>query len=224
MPTPAKKKARAAAAPSPADVKKRDAERSQNAILVAARQEFAQFGLGGARIERIAEEAQVHKRLVYYYFKDKDGLFSAVLETVYAEIRDAQLYLHLQDMAPLAALRRLVEFTWDYYIAHPEFITFLNSENLHRAKHLAASARIRELNSPLVKTLEDIVSRGQKEGLFRPGIDPMQLYFTIAGCAYFYLSNIHTLSVGFNRELGSPKLLTQRVNHIVEVVVAYVLR
>ncbi|MDB5897012.1 MAG: transcriptional regulator, TetR family [Ramlibacter sp.] len=221
MVTPAKKKSAAAA---PLDARKRDADRSQKAILVAARREFARHGLGGARIERIADEAEVHKRLVYYYFKDKDGLFSAVLESVYAEIRDAQLYLHLQDMPPLAALRRLVEFTWDYYIAHPEFITFLNSENLHRAKHLAASPRIRELNSPLVRTLEDIVSRGQEQGQFRSGIDPMQLYFTIAGCAYFYLSNIHTLSVGFDRELSSPKLLMQRVNHIVEVVVAYVLR
>ena len=209
---------------SPLDSRIRDAERSQREILTAARQEFAQYGLGAARIERIAETANVHKRLVYYYFKDKDGLFAAVLESVYEEIRDAQLYLDLKGMAPLAALRRLVEFTWDYYIAHPEFITFLNSENLHQAKHLTGVPRLRELNSPLLETVEDIVHRGQKEGLFRAGIDPMQLYFTIAGCAYFYLSNIHTLSVGFNRDLGSPKLLTQRVNHIVEVVTAYVLR
>ncbi|HSV44323.1 MAG TPA: TetR/AcrR family transcriptional regulator [Ramlibacter sp.] len=209
---------------SSAETKTRDAERSQKAILVAARNEFSKYGLGGARVERIAAEAEVHKRLVYYYFKDKDGLFSAVLESVYEEIRDAQLYLDLKGMAPLAALRRLVEFTWDYYIAHPEFITFLNSENLHKARHLADLPRIRELNSPLLQTLEDIVVRGQKEGLFRAGIDPMQLYITMAGCAYFYLSNIHTLSVGFNRELGSPKMLTQRMLHIVEVVTAYVLR
>lgn len=208
----------------PAEAKTRDAERSQQAILLAARREFAEFGLGGARIERIADTAKVHKRLVYYYFNDKDGLFAAVLQSVYEEIRDAQLYLDLRGMAPLAALRRLVEFTWDYYIAHPEFITFLNSENLHKAKHLTGLPRLRELNSPLVETVEDIVARGQAAGLFRAGIDPMQLYFTIAGCAYFYLSNIHTLSVGFDRELSSPKLLTQRVNHIVEVVTAYVLR
>jgi AcrR family transcriptional regulator len=204
--------------------KTRDSERSRNAILQAARNEFANFGLGGARLERVAEEAAVHKRLVYYYFKDKDTLFAAVLESVYEEIRDAQLYLDLKDMAPLAALRRLVEFTWDYYIAHPEFITFLNSENLHKARHLAAVPRIRELNNPLLATLEDIVVRGQKEGLFRSGIDAMQLYITIAGCAYFYLSNIHTLSVGFNRDLGNPKMLTQRMLHIIEVVTAFVLR
>jgi AcrR family transcriptional regulator len=206
------------------EIRTRDAERSRNAILAAARKEFSEHGLGGARVERIAAEANVHKRLVYYYFKDRDGLFSAVLESVYSEIRDAQLYLDLKDMSPLAALRRLVEFTWDYYIAHPEFITFLNSENLHRARHLAASPRIRELNSPLLQTLADIVQRGQKEGLFRDGIDPLQLYITIAGCAYFYLSNIHTLSVGFNRDFASPKMMTQRMLHIVEVVTAFVLR
>lgn len=212
---------RAAADP---EAKTRDAERSRKLILAAAKAEFALYGLGGARLERVAEKAEVHKRLVYYYFKDRDTLFSAVLESVYEEIRDAQLYLDLKDMPPLAALRRLVEFTWDYYIAHPEFITFLNSENLHRARHLAAMPRITELNSPLLKTLSDIVERGQQAGLFRAGIDPMQLYITIAGCAYFYLSNIHTLSVGFNTQLGSEKLLTQRMTHIIEVVTAYVLR
>ncbi len=201
----------------------RDAERSKAAILLAAREEFARAGLGGARVERIAEKAVVDKKLVYYYFKDKDGLFAAALESVYAEIRDAQLYLDLQGMAPLIALRRMVEFTWDYYIAHPEFITLLNSENLHLARHLQGSKRIRELNSPLVQSLSDILERGQKEGLFRAGIDPVQLYITIAGCSYFYLSNIHTLSAGFNRDFKAPKQLTQRLAHITEVVSAFVL-
>ena len=208
---------------APSEPKIRDAERSRAAILVAARQEFARAGLGGARVERIAAQAEVDKKLVYYYFKDKDGLFSAALESVYAEIRNAQLYLDLQGMPPRIALRRLVEFTWDYYIAHPEFITLLNSENLHLARHLQGSKRIRELNSPLVQSLQDILERGQKEGLFRAGIDPVQLYITIAGCSYFYLSNIHTLSAGFNRDFKAPKQLTQRLAHITEVVSAFVL-
>src|SRR4051812_8948407 len=114
--------------------KTRDSERSRGAILAAARREFSAHGLGGTRLERVAEAAQVDKKLVYYYFGDKDGLFAAVLESVYEEIRDAQLYLDLKDMPPLAALKRLVEFTWDYYIAHPEFIVLLNSENLHGAR------------------------------------------------------------------------------------------
>lgn len=208
---------------APSEPKIRDSERSRAAILVAAREEFSRTGLGGARVERIAEKAAVDKKLVYYYFKDKDGLFAAALESVYAEIRDAQLYLDLQGMPPLIALRRLIEFTWDYYIAHPEFITLLNSENLHLARHLQGSPRIRELNSPLVDSLSDILERGQKQGLFRAGIDPVQLYITIAGCSYFYLSNIHTLSAGFNRDFKAPKQLTQRLAHITEVVSAFVL-
>jgi AcrR family transcriptional regulator len=203
--------------------KTRDSERSKAAILLAARQEFSRAGLGGARVERIAEKAAVDKKLVYYYFKDKDGLFAAVLESVYAEIRDAQLYLDLKGMPPLKAVRRMVEFTWDYYNAHPEFITLLNSENLHRGRHLRESPRIHELNSPLLDALGDIVERGQKQGLFRAGIDPMQLYITIAGCSYFYLTNIHTLSAVFNRDFATPKMLTQRLAHITEVVSAYVL-
>lgn len=204
--------------------KLRDADRSRLAILEAARAEFSTYGLGASRLERIADEANVNKKLVYYYFKNKDGLFSAVLESVYAEIRDAQLYLDLKGMKPLAALRKLVEFTWDYYIAHPEFITFLNSENLHKAKHLKEAPHIRQLNSPLMQTLTELVERGQKDGSFRAGIDPMQLYITIAGCAYFYLSNIHTLSYGFDTDLASQKMLSQRMTHIVDVVTAYVLK
>ncbi len=208
---------------APSEPKIRDSERSRAAILMAAREEFSRTGLGGARVERIAEKAAVDKKLVYYYFKDKDGLFSAALESVYAEIRNAQLYLDLQGMPPLIALRRLIEFTWDYYIAHPEFITLFNSENLHLARHLQGSPRIRELNSPLVDSLSDILERGQKQGLFRAGIDPVQLYITVAGCSYFYLSNIHTLSAGFNRDFKAPKQLTQRLAHITEVVSAFVL-
>lgn len=201
----------------------RDAERSKAAILVAAREEFSRSGLGGARIERIATKAAVDKKLIFYYFKDKDSLFAAVLESVYAQIRDDQLYLDLKQMPPQIALRRMVEFTWDFYNAHPEFITLLNSENLHQARHLSNSTRIRDLNAPLLLALGDLLERGQKQGLFRAGIDPMQLYITIAGCSYFYLSNIHTLSAVFDRKFASPKMLTQRLAHITEVISAFVL-
>ena len=203
--------------------KSRDSERSKLAILTAAREEFSRVGLGGARVDRIAQKAMVDKKLVYYYFKDKDQLFAAVLESVYAEIRDDQLYLDLKQMPPLIALRRMVEFTWDYYNAHPEFITLLNSENLHQARHLSGSTRIRDLNSPLLLALGDILERGQKQSLFRAGIDPMQLYITIAGCSYFYLSNIHTLSAVFSRDFASAKMRTQRLAHITEVISAFVL-
>src|SRR5215468_3732877 len=115
----------------------RDADRSQALILAAARDEFAEHGLGGARVDRIAERAGLNKRLIYYYFEDKDKLFQAVLEQVYREIRAEEMNLHLLELDPPTAVRRLIEFTWDYYLRHPEFITLLNSANLHRARHLA---------------------------------------------------------------------------------------
>lgn len=202
----------------------RDADRSQQAILDAARDEFAQLGLGGARVDRIAERASINKRLIYYYFGNKDDLFLAVLEDTYLRIREAERELHLTDLPPVDAVRKLTEFTWNYYLDHPEFLTLLNSENLHRASHLERSARIREMNSPLIRTLGDILERGRIEGSFRGGVDPVQLYISIAALAYFYLSNHHTLSTIFGRNLMAPKARSERLSHITEVILGYVLR
>jgi AcrR family transcriptional regulator len=202
----------------------RDADRSRDAILAAARDEFAAHGLGGARVERIAERAALNKRLIYYYFENKDSLFSAVLEQTYLDIREAEQRLHLTDLTPAEAVRKLTQFTWTYYLEHPEFLTLLNSENLHRARHLDGSARVRELNSPLIQTLAEILERGRLDGSFRGGVDPVQLYISIAGLAYFYLSNNHTLSAIFGRNLMSPKARSERLSHICDVILGYVLR
>lgn len=208
-----------------AEPKLRDADRSREAILAAARDEFAAHGLGGARVERIAERAGVNKRLLYYYYDDKDTLFRAVLEDAYLQIRAAEQQLHLTDLPPAEALRKLTEFTWNYYLAHPEFLTLLNSENLHRGRHLQGSAsRAQALNSPLIKTLGEILERGRSSGVFRGGIDPLQLYISIAGLSYFYLSNNHTLSAIFNRDLMSPKARNERLSHICDVILGYALR
>ena len=204
--------------------RQRDADRSQNTILVAARGEFAEHGLGGARMERIAQVAGVDKRLIYYYFSDKDALFQAVLEQAYRDIRAAEHELHLLDLPPADALRRLVEFTWNYYLEHPEFLTLLNSANLHKARHLQDAQRVRELNSPVVQTLGDILERGRREGTLRGGIDPVQLYVSIAALCWFYLSNKHTLSAIFDRDLMAPKARQQRLSHMVDVILGYVLR
>ncbi len=205
------------------DPRTRDAERSRLAILAAARDEFAEHGLGGARVERIAERSALNKRLIYYYFENKDGLFSAVLEQTYLDIREAEQRLHLSDVAPAEAVRRLTEFTWNYYLEHPEFLTLLNSENLHRARHLQDSAHIRELNSPLIASLGRILERGRAAGVFRAGIDPVQLYISIAALSYFYLSNKHTLSAVFGRDLMTPKARRERLAHICDVILGYVL-
>jgi AcrR family transcriptional regulator len=211
-------------APSPAEPRTRDADRSRLALLSAARDEFAEHGLGGARVDRIAERAGVDKRLIYHYFKNKDSLFLSVLEDTYRSIREAEQQLHLADLPPAEAVRRLTEFTWNYYLVHPEFLTLLNSENLHRGRHLEQSMRAREMNSPLVQTLGEVLERGRRDGVFRGGIDPVQLYISIAGLSYFYLSNNHTLSAIFGRNLLSPKARNERLSHICDVILGYVLR
>ena len=202
----------------------RDAERSQGAILDAALQEFATSGLGGARMESIAARANVNKRLLYYYFASKEALFLAVLEHCYAHIRDAEQRLRLEDLQPPAAVRRLIAFTWNYYLANPHFLVLLNSENLHRARHLQHSSRIEELNSPLVAMLDQVVRRGQQQRLFRDGVDAVQLYISIAGLCYFYLSNNATLSTVFGRDLHAPEALAERLSHISDVVMGYLER
>ena len=207
-----------------AEPRGRDADRSQAAILLAARDEFARHGLAGARVDRIAERADVNKRLIYYYFTSKDDLFLAVLEQAYADIREAEKQLHLVDMPPAQAIRRLTEFTWEYYLAHPEFLTLLNSANLHQGVHLKKSERVRDMNSPLIETLGEILERGRAEGIFRGGIDAVQLYVSIAGMAYFYLSNNHTLSAIFGRGLMTPKAQHERISHMCDVILGYVLR
>jgi len=210
--------------PAPVEPRSRDADRSQLAILASARDEFSQRGLAGARMDSIAERAGLNKRLIYYYFGSKDDLFLAVLEGTYADIRQAEQRLHLEDVEPIEAVRRLVSFTWHYYLEHPEFITLLNSENLHRAVHLKRSERIQDMNSPLIKLLDDVLDRGRRSGVFRDGIDPVQLYISIASLCYFYLSNNDTLSTIFGRDLRTPKAMAQRLSHMTDLVLGYVLR
>ena len=204
--------------------RQRDADRSQAVILSAARDEFAEYGLGGARMDRIAERAALNKRLIYYYFEDKEKLFEAVLEQAYLHIREAERALKLLDLKPADAIRRLVEFTWNYYLDHPEFLTLLNSANLHKARHLQGSERVREMNSPLIAMLGEILERGRKEGSFRGGIDPVQLYVSIAALSYFYLSNSFTLSSIFGRDLLATKARSERLSHMCDVILGYVLR
>jgi AcrR family transcriptional regulator len=209
---------------APVEERQRDADRSQSTILAAARDEFAEHGLGGARMDRIAERAGLNKRLIYYYFEDKDKLFQAVLEQAYVLIREEEQKLNLLGLKPADAIRRLVEFTWDYYLAHPEFLSLLNSENLQSARHLQDSERAREMNSPLIATLGEILERGRKEGSFRGGVDPLQLYVSIAGLSYFYLSNHHTLSAIFGRDLMTVRARNERLTHMCDVILGYVLR
>ena len=204
------------------EIRSRDADRTREEILRAAMAEFAGHGFGGARMGAIAERSGVDKKLIYYYFAGKDELFLAVLEQTYADIRAAERELHLEASDPLEAIRTLVAFTWGYYLAHPEFLALLNSENMHRAGHLKRSRRIRQMNSPLIEVLAGVLVRGEQSGELRPGIDPMQLYISIAGLAYFYLSNQHTLGAIFGIDLMQKEALDARLEHMATVVRRYV--
>jgi len=200
---------------------RRDPARNQGRILKAAVAEFARHGLGGARVDRIAARAGANKRMLYYYFGNKDDLFLAVLEDSYARIRSAERALHLTDVDPREAMRRLVEFTWRYYLQHPEFLTLLNSENLHRARHIRRSRNIVAMHSPFVAMIKQVLDRGARAGAFRRGVDPVQLYISIAGLGYFYLSNRHTLSTIFERDLLAPKSKAERLKHMTGLVLGY---
>ena len=199
----------------------RNPVRNQGRILKAAVAEFARYGLGGARVDRIAARAGANKRMLYYYFGNKDELFLAVLEDSYARIRSAERALHLTDVDPREAMRRLVEFTWRYYLQHPEFLTLLNSENLHRGRHVKRSKNIIAMHSPFVAVIKQVLERGARAGEFRRGVDPVQLYISIAGLGYFYLSNRHTLSAIFERDLLAPKSKAERLKHMTELVLGY---
>jgi AcrR family transcriptional regulator len=156
--------------------------------------------------------------MLYYYFGDKDGLFLAALEERYAHIRNAERTLRLEHLDPRQAVRRLVAFTWRYFLEHPEFLTLLNSENLHQGRHVRRSRRVREMHSHLVAMLGDVLRRGEAQGLFRKGVDPVQLYISIAGEGYFYLSNRYTLSRIFGRDLMAPRALAGRARHISDMI------
>ena len=204
-------------APSPA----RDPEHSRARILAAAHAEFAQHGFDGARVDRIAALAGINKRMLYHYFGNKDDLFCAVLEVNYSHKRDSERALNLEQDSAIDAIRKLVTLTWNYYLENPAFLSLLNSANLHQAKHLRHSRAVREMRSPFVALIGSILDRGVREGVFRPGVDPAQLYITIAGLSYFYLSNQHTLSAIFGRSLTSPRARRERLDHMVEVVLSY---
>lgn len=216
-----------AATPKPATLKPvkatrpRDPERTRRAILEAATAEFVAHGFGGASVNEIAARAGVNKRMLYHYYGKKDDLYLAVLERCYSGIRSAEMALALTDLPPVAAIERLVLFTWGYFLEHPEFISLLNTENMLKGHYLARSSRIPDLHSPLIAMIEDVLARGQAEGVFRKGVDPVQLYISIASLGFFYLSNRYTLSTIFERDLMEEARLAERGQHIVTVIQGY---
>jgi TetR/AcrR family transcriptional regulator len=202
----------------PVSGSRRDPDATKAKILAAAWHEFAQKGFAGARVDAIAARSGANKRMIYHYFGDKEGLFVAVLEAAYDRVRSAEQELDLEHMEPVAAMRRMVEFTFDSFIKDRSFIQLLNNENLYKARHLKKSARIARMHSPLIGMIDGILRRGAAAGAFRAGIDATQLWISIAALGYFYFSNIHTLSTIFNRDLADAKALAERRAHVVQLV------
>jgi AcrR family transcriptional regulator len=200
----------------------RDADATQKRILAAAKREFSRLGLGGARVDDIAEKANANKRMIYHYFGSKEDLFKKVLEDAYQDIRAAESKLDLAGVPAREALEKLVRFTWKYYLDHPEFLTLVNSENLHKARHLKTSTNIEAINRPLHGMVQDILDRGVREGVFRTGIDEMQLNVTIAAISYYYFTNRFTGAILYKRDFMTPAALEARINFNVDTILRLV--
>lgn len=208
----------------PVDSRVHDAARTTADILRVATREFAEKGLAGARVDEIARATRTSKRMIYYYFGSKEGLYVAVLEEAYRRIRSIEAELHLEDLEPEDALRRLVGFTVDYQWANPDFIRLVMTENIHRGTYLARSKTIQDLNVPAIEGLRGVYERGRAAGVFRGGLDPVDLHMTISALCFFNVANRHTFSLIFKRDLESPAALIARRDSIIETVVRFVRR
>lgn len=199
-----------------------DPEATMANILDVATTEFAEKGLAGARIDEIAALTRTSKRMIYYYFESKEGLYIAVLEEAYRRIRHIESDLHLEDLDPEAALRKLVAFTCDYQRANPEFIRLVMNENMHHGAFLARSESIQTLNVPAIDGLRSVYERGVAAGVFRPDIDPVDLHMSISALSVFNVANRHTFSLIFKHDFDDPTRIAARRDSIVEMVVRFV--
>jgi AcrR family transcriptional regulator len=186
--------------------------------------EFAEKGLAGARIDEIAERTRTSKRMIYYYFKSKEGLYLAVLEEAYHGIRAIEATLDLEHLPPKQALRALVGFTFDYQRANPDFIRLVMNENMHKGEYLKKSANIRALNAPAIDALRDIYRRGLEEGVFREGLDPIDLHTSISALSFFNVSNQHTFSIIFDRDVTAEEQVARRRKSVEDMVLGYMLK
>jgi TetR/AcrR family transcriptional regulator, upper aerobic nicotinate degradation pathway regulator len=194
------------------------AQATRDSILRAATKVFAKHGYAGGRIEQISKAAKSYDRMIYYYFGSKEGLFIAVLEEMYRRFNEAESRLVLGEAAPAEALQAVIRFMWGYYQKNPEFITLLNTENLHRGKHISKSLRASEYSSQAVSVLGEVLTRGAQQKLFRSDVSARDVYLMIAALAYFYLSNRFTLSAFLGEELETPVALAHWEAFLVDSV------
>jgi len=205
----------------PPETRPYDAEKSLADILEVATAEFADKGLAGARIDEIAAATRTSKRMIYYHFESKEALYIAVLEAAYRRIRAIEAELHLEDLAPEDALRKLVAFTFDYQHDNEPFIRLVMNENMHRGEYLARSSIIQDLNVPAIDAVSRVYQRGLDAGVFRRDVDPIDLHMSISALCFFNVANRYTFSLIFKRDLTSPAALRARRDSVVEMIVRY---
>ena len=199
----------------------RDPDQTRRNILDAALAEFADKGLSGARVDEIAARTATTKRMIYYYFGSKEGLYAAVLEEMYGGIRDAEQALDIESLPPEAAMRRLVETTFDYHAAHPEFVRMVAVENIHSARHLQQAPSVASRNDAVIRMLRTLLDRGERNGVFRARVDAVDLHMLISSFCFYRVSNRHTLQVIFRRDLTAPEHAAAHRRMIVEAVLAW---
>lgn len=200
-----------------------DPEGVRRSILEAAREEFAEKGLTGARMEDIAARIVTAKRMIFYYFGSKQGLYLAVLEQAYSDIRTVERGLDFSGMPPEEALRALVGFTFDYHADHPAFVRLVMVENIHHARHLRMSGRIAELNSAAIELLCGICEKGTREGVFRSGICPIELHLSISALCFYNVANRATVLEGFGFDMADPCVRVRRRESVIQTILRSVL-
>ena len=196
----------------------RDPAKTKLRIMVSATAEFAKMGLSGARVDVIASRAKVQKRMMYHYFGNKETLYRVVLEEAYGQFRAAEAALEIENDPPFQALRRLTEFTWNYYLENPEFISLVGTENLHRAKYLKKSPRLELLNKGFVRRMEHLLARGVKDGVFRADLDAVQVLIALSGLGYHYLTNQYTGEIVYGRPLITDEARKARLAFNIDMI------
>jgi AcrR family transcriptional regulator len=199
-------------------------EANRERILQAAIDEFAAGGVKGASMDAIAARTHTTRAMINYYFESKEKLYLAVLERVYGEIRDAEGGLDLDHLPPEAAVRRIVEFTYNYYVEHEGFVRLVVAENQARGRHLRKSRAMRTLNRPIIDRLARVIARGEEDGVFRAGIDPVEVHKAIAALGMFNVTNQYTFGAIFQREMGAKGNLRARREMVTEVILSYLRR
>jgi AcrR family transcriptional regulator len=199
-----------------------DPDRTKANILEVATHEFSEKGLSGARIDEIAERTRTSKRMIYYYFESKEGLYRAVLEDSYRRIRSIEATLDLENKPPLEALAQHVRFTFDYQLANTDFIRLVMVENIHHGQHIAQMSRTQQESMGAIQPLRSILERGVRDGVIRKDLDPIDVHMSISALCFFNVANRHTFSTIFKLDMASPAATAARRESVAEMILRYV--